>query len=180
MSYSKRLENFILELKGGVFFLSPREKMFLDFLEEMEIPESVVREGIEKCYTALSPKRRSKHPVFLCFKSIMEVYENFQRLSAQKVEIDWRRRFKEKIKLVSHMIDGEVCEPDSEESAHRILKELERSIVSKLWKKMSKEERERIMKKYAEFKNNKEIFRELVKREVQKFYGIPDLSLYVG
>jgi len=36
------------------------------------------------------------------------------------------------------------------------------------------------MKKYAEFKNNKEIFRELVKREVQKFYGIPDLSLYVG
>ncbi len=178
MSYSKDLERFVLELKGGVFFLSPRERTFLELLEDMGIPEEIVREGVENCYRALNPRRRSKYPLFLCFRSIMESYENYQKLRVQRLDIDWKRRFYEKIKLVQDLIK-EVEEPSSEEEAQRILKEAEREILKKLWKKLSREERERIKKKYEGFRENKELFGELVKGELKRMFGIPDLSLYV-
>ncbi len=179
MSYSKRLESFILEMKGGVFFLSPRERMFLDYLEEMGVPEEVVREGIARCYTSLNPRRRSKYPLFLCFKTVMEEYENYLRLEAQKVSIDWRRRFEKKISLVRDYLEKDVPVPENEESAQEILKEIEREIVRRLWRSMDREERKRIKEKYREFENRRDIYGELIKREVQRIYGIPNLSLYV-
>ncbi len=179
MSYSKKLEEFVLSVKGGVFFLSPREKLFLKMLDEMGIPEEVVREGVEECYRSINPKRRSKHPLFLCFNSIMERYENHLRLEAQKIELDWKGRFKKKLGLVKHLIETHVQEPTSEEEAERILRDIETSILRKLWKKLSPEERERIMSKFEEFKENREIFGELIKNEVRRTFGVPRLSLYV-
>lgn len=179
MSYSMALEEFILKLKGGVFFLSPREKLFLNFLEELGIPESIVKEGIERCYTALNPRRRSKHPVFLCYRSIMDVYENFLRIEAQKVRIDWEHRFEEKVKKVKELVNFEIKKPESEEDAQKVLKEIESRIMKELWKQLSKEERDSIGRKYREFRDNKEVFAELVKRELQKKFKIPPLSLYV-
>ena len=179
MSYSKDLEDFILRLKGGVFFLSPREKLFLKFLDEMGIPESVVKRGIEECYRSINPLKRSKYPLFLCFKNVMETYENHLRLEAQRAEIDWERRFWEKLELVKGMVKAKVERPASEEEAQRILKEIETRIVRNLWRKLDREEREKIKEKYKEFKDNKEIYRELVKAEVKKIFGVPDLSLYI-
>ena len=179
MSYSKNLEEFVLRLKGGVFFLSPREKLFLKFLEEMGVPEGVVRRGIEECYRSLNPLKRSKYPLFLCFRKVMEVYENHLRLEAQRVEIDWERRFREKLDLVKGLIKTGIKKPRSEEEAQRILKEIETRIVRNLWRRMKEEERERIKEKYREFEGNREIYGELIKAEVKKLFGIPDLSLYV-
>ena len=179
MSYSRGLEEFILRLKGGVFFLSPRERLFLRFLEEMGVPESVVRRGIEECYGALNPLRRSRYPLFLCFRKVMEVYENHLRLEAQRMEIDWERRFWKKLELVKDLLKAEVRRPRSEEEAQRILKELETRIVRDLWRRMGKEERERIKEKFRDFEGNREIYGELIKAEVKKLFGIPDLSLYV-
>ena len=178
MSYSKKLEEFILHLKGGVFFLSPREKIFLRFLEELGVPESIVRTGIEECYRAVNPMKRSKHPLFLCFRSIMEAYENHLRLEAQKIDIDWRKRFRKKLGLVKDLIKTSVKEPESEEEAQKILKEIETRIVRDLWKRLSKEEKKRIKEKYKDLEKNKEIYGELIKAEVKKIFGVPDLSLY--
>lgn len=178
MSYSRTLEEFVLRMKGGVFFLSPRERLFLRFLEEIGIPESVVRRGIEECYGTLTPLRRSKHPLFLCFKRIMEVYEDHLRLEAQRIEIDWESRFWRKVNLVRDMLK-EVRRPRSEEEAQKILKEIEARILRDLWKRMEKEERKRIKDKYKDFEDNREIYGELIKAEVKKLFGVPDLSLYV-
>lgn len=179
MSYSKGLEDFILQLKGEVFFLSPREKIFLKHLEEMGIPERVVREGIEECYTAINPKRRGKRPLFLCFKTIMEKYENYLRFQAQKLEIDWKERFRKKIEKVRDMIRGEIREPRSEEEAQEILKDIENRILRNLWRRLPREEKEEIREKFKEFKENRWLFGELIKSELKKRFGIPDLSLYI-
>ncbi|WP_457601284.1 hypothetical protein [Hydrogenivirga sp.] len=179
MGYSRSIEDLVLRLKGGVFFLSPRERLFLKVLEEMGIPEQVVKEGIERCYTALNPRRRSKHPLFLCYRSVMEVYENFMRLQAQRVEIDWRERFRRKLAPVRDLIEGDIREPGSEEEAQGILKDIENRLVRRLWRELSPEDKRRIKEKYREFKENRELFSELIKREIQSMFGIPPLSLYV-
>jgi len=179
MSYSKSLEDLVLRLKGGVFFLSPREKFFLRLLEDMGVPESVVRRGVEECYTSVNPLRRSRYPLFLCFKRVMEVYEEYLREAAQRIEIDWERRFWEKLKLVKDMVKGEVKRPRSEEEAQEVLKSIETQIVRELWRKMGREERERIREKYKDFKGNRYVYGELIKAEVKKIFGVPDLSLYI-
>ncbi|EDP74627.1 hypothetical protein [Hydrogenivirga sp. 128-5-R1-1] len=179
MSYSKSLEDFVLRLKGGVFFLSPRERLFLKLLEDMGVPEHVAREGIERCYTALNPRRRSKHPLFMCFRNVMEAYENHLRLEAQRVEIDWKKRFEEKVRGVKKFVNLSVKDPESEKEAQEILKKVETELFRELWKQLSKEEKREIKEKFKEFRDNKAVFGELVKRELQKRFGVPTLSLYV-
>jgi len=51
--------------------------------------------------------------------------------------------------------------------------------VRKLWRRLKKEERERIKEKYKEFEKNREIYGELIKAEVKRIFGVPDLSLYI-
>ena len=109
----------------------------------------------------------------------MEAYENHLRIEAQKIDIDWERRFWKKIELVKDLVKTKVKRPKSEEEAQRILKEIETRIVRDLWRKMKKEEKDRIKEKYREFEGNREIYGELVKAEVKKTFRIPDLSLYV-
>jgi len=179
MNYSRGLEEFILKLKGEVFFLSPREKAFLKLLSEMGIPEKAVREGIERCYTAVDPRRRAKRPVFLCFREIMESHETLMRIELQKRGIDWRHRFWQKIRLVESFAGDEVREPSSEEEAQKILKKIEARMVQSFWERMDPSQRKRILFKFRDFKDNREIFRELIGAEVKRIYSLPDLSLYV-
>jgi len=179
MRYGKSLEDFILSLKGGVFFLSPREKLFLAFLDEMGLPEDVLREGVEDCYRAVDPRKRSRYPLFLCMRPIMEAYERFLRLEAQKGGLDWKRRFQKKLALAKKYLKTGAVEPASEEEAHKLLKELERRIVRKLWRSMDEEEKRRIKEKYREFERNRSLYSELIKEEVKRIHGVPNLSLYV-
>ncbi len=179
MSYSGSLEEFILKLKGEVFFLSPREKMFLKLLSEMGVPEEAVREGVERCYTAVDPRRRAKRPLFLCFREIMESYEIHMRRELQRKGIDWRRRFWEKVRLAGSFAGSEVREPSSEEEAQRILREIEARMVRSFWRRMDPSRRKRILQKFRDFRGNREIYRELIGAEVKRIHNLPDLSLYV-
>ncbi len=179
MRYSEKLSELVLSLKGGVFFLSPRERAFLDMLEDMGIPLRVVIEGIRDCYVALPPGRRSKYPLFMCFKYVMKRYEDFLRIEAQKLELNWRDRFLKKLSLVKNLVTEEVPAPKSEEEAERTLRDIEAKILKGLWRKLSPQEKERIREKYKDFKDNQEIFGELIKSELRRIYGIPHLSIYV-
>ncbi len=179
MSYSKKLETLILELKGGDFFLSPRDREFLKALEEMGVPEEVAFEGVRRCLESVAPKKRSKTPLFLCFSAVMEAFENWRRLKAYEEHWSWRDRFRKKIELVKGLIRKLPPEPRTEEEARRILSDLEKRILRNLWRRLPEEERKRILKKYSKFKENKDLYRELVKEELRKRFGLPNLSLYV-
>jgi len=109
----------------------------------MGIPEKAVREGIERCYTAVDPRRRAKRPVFLCFREIMESHETLMRIELQKRGIDWRHRFWQKIRLVESFAGDEVREPSSEEEAQKILKKIEARMVQSFWERMDPSQRKR-------------------------------------
>ena len=179
MSYSKSLIDFIISMRGGSFFLSPREKIFLEVLEEMGVPEEVVKEGIEICLGAVDPRKRSKYPVFLCMKKVLEIFETYRKHNAIRETFDWRERFNFKIQLVRDYIDAEPPPPASEEDAERILMETESKIMKQLWDKLGQEKKKRILEAVSQFRKEDDIYKELVKREIRKIYGLPVLSLYV-
>ncbi len=177
MAYSKELTEFILRTKGG-FFLSPREELFLEFLEERGVPEEVVKEGLLSCLGEISPERRSKHPIFLCFKKVLEVYENFMKRQVISSPFDWQSQYRRKISVISRFIEPDVPEPDNEEEANRNLRELERELAKALWDKLPEGEKRKILRKANKFREDRELHLEVVKRYLFKHYGVPDLSLY--
>lgn len=177
MAYSKELTEFILRTKGG-FFLSPREVLFLEFLEERGIPEEVVREGLLSCLGEISPEKRSKHPIFLCFKKVLEIYEDFMRRQVISSPFDWRAQYRRKINVISRFIETDTPEPCSEEEAKERLKALERELANILWDKLPEGEKRKILRKANKFKEDRELYLEVVKRHLFKHYGLPDLSLY--
>ena len=178
MAYSKELTEFILRIKGGSFFLSPREVLFLEFLEERGIPEEVVREGILRCLGEVRPEKRNKHPVFLCLKKVLEIYEDFMRRQAISSPFNWRDQYRKKLSLISRFIDTYLPEPSSEEEANRNLKELERRLAKVLWERLSEEEKKKILREAKKFKEDRDLHLEVVKRHLFRHYGVPDLSLY--
>ena len=179
MKYSKKLERLILSLKGGGFFLSPRDREFLRLLEEEGIPEEVVEEGIRRCLNAFNPTKRDKIPLSLCYGVVKETYENWRRIRAYREGPDWRERFRRKLEAVKDFIRKVPTTPGTEEEARRILREVEDRIMRNLWRRIPEEERRRIREKYERYREDMELYRELVKREIRKRFNLPDLSLYV-
>jgi hypothetical protein len=179
MRYSKRLERLIMELKGGEFFLSPRDREFLRILEEQGIPEEVVEEGIRRCLSGVNPSRRDRTPLFLCYRTVREVYENWRRLKAYQEGEPWRERFLRKLELARGLVRKVPPLPKTEEEAARYLKDLEDRILRNFWRRIPREDRERILKKYEKYKEEKVLYRELIKREIRRRFNLPELSLYV-
>jgi hypothetical protein len=180
MSYVKELEEFILRLKGGSFFLSPREKVFLEFLEEMGVPPSVVKEAIESCLSALEPRKREKFPVFLCLGKVMEFYENYLKISVRREPFDWRERFKKKIEQLKHYLEEDPPQPGSEEEAAQILKKIEGRIIKRLWESLDASKKREILRSARSFRKEDEIYKEIIKKRIREMFGLPDFSLYVG
>ncbi len=180
MSLRKEIEDFVIRIRGGSFFLSPRERMFLDLLNEMGVPPSVVKEGLEICISAVNPSKRQKFPIFLCLGKILELYENYQRIKLQREPFDWKERYLKKINAVMHLLDSEPPSPRSEEDAQKVLKELEKRIFKKLWESLEQEEKRKILDSVREFRREDDIYRELIKKRVFDLHGIPRLSLYLG
>ncbi len=178
MSYTKELEERVLKIKGE-FFLSPRERLFLEFLERAGIPEEVAVEGIKKCYLELPFERRQKYPLFLCLKHVQEAHREFLRRKAQEINIDWKAIFFSKLKAVREFLSSEPEEPKSEVEAERTLREIESEVFTTLWEKLDLKEKERLLKKYRKFRKEENMFKELIKDELREIYGIPFLSLYV-
>ena len=164
----------------GVHFLSPKdEKVIRTLREDYGIPEEVIEEGIEECLKEVNPLRRKRYPLYRCIKKVLELYKLKKR--KEKVRFDWLEKFNEKLRFVEGFINiSEIPEPESEEEAERILKEIERKIFQSLWDSLEKEEKRKILHKFREVKEeDEELFKELVKDELRKRFGIPYLSLYI-
>ncbi|MFN3814150.1 MAG: hypothetical protein ACK4SM_05965 [Aquificaceae bacterium] len=180
VSYYKELKGLILSLKD-VFFLSPREIWFLKFLEESGYPLDLVADGIKKFYTSLPPEKRSKVPVFFAFKEIKRFYEAFLHKKAREIKIDWRKKFFNKIEEVKKYLpkDYTLRMPQNEKEAEKILNKIEDLVAKNLWNSLTDESKHIIIKKYIQFKDNKQIFKLMIKNEVLKMWNIKTLSLYV-
>ena len=173
-------EEVVISLKGQ-FFLSPRERQFINLLtKELQIPEEVLRQALEECLKAVPPEKRRKFPLFKCLKKVLELKQLHARREAFQKDLNWKEIFYEKLRYASAYLDEEVKEPQTEEEAERTLRELESKLMKRLWKELPKEEKKKIVEKYKDVKGeDEELFKELVKHELRKIYGIPELSLYV-
>ena len=174
------IKETICSLKGQ-FFVSPREEIFIEFLKsELNIPEEIIEEGIRECLNSVPPEKRRKYPISKCYGKVMEVFKNYLREKAKRNHINWKEEFQKKISLVKSFIDFEVIEPKSESEAEEILNEIEKKIIKKLWDGMEDKEKRQLISKYKDIKReSKELFKELIKEEVRKKFGIPVLSIYV-
>ncbi len=176
----KEIEELVSLIRGETFFLSPREKIFIETLiNRLNIPEDTIKEGIKNCYSKLEPKKRAKYPLFLCFKEIMKIHKMKVREEKIKKAFDWKEAFKRKMELARKMIDLEEFKfPKTEEEAVKILRDIERKIFKSLWESLPEKEKKEIMRKFKDFKEEKELFKELIKAELRERFNIPDLSLY--
>ncbi len=179
MSYYRELKDFILELKGDVLFLSPRERWFLKILEEQGYPLEVVKSGIRDFYRAIRPQRRSTTPLFLAFTFIEKRHKEYLRRRSVQVNLNWQERFREIIQRLKDHVKEPIQEPDSPESAERVLKELEKRIIKELWDGLPQEEKGKILKKYAQFKDNEEFLKLLIKAELLQRFNLPRMSVFI-
>lgn len=177
MSYYAKLRERILTIKG-VFFLSPREIWFLKTLEDLGYPFEAVKEGLERFFSYVPPERRSKTPIYFAMKEIEKLKK---RISKSSVPVkDWREKFRELVELArTYLKDLKVEEPQKEEEAELILRQLEKEVYKHLWNILPQEEKKDILKKYKAFKNDEEVFRLMVKGELKRRFGLKTFSLYV-
>ncbi|WP_448587553.1 hypothetical protein [Thermocrinis sp.] len=172
--YSEVVE-LILELKKELF-LSPRERWFLRRLQEFAYPPEVVREGIKRFYTAIPPEKRQKTPAFFALKVIEEV----RKRTLPKQETDnWQEKFKEKIKKIKEFIPVPEVEPKDKMSAEDLLMELESKLYKHLWDGLPDEEKKEILKKYAQFKQDKTALSFMIRGELRKRFNLEVFSLFV-
>ncbi len=174
-----KLEEEILKLKGGVFFLSPRERRFLDMISEMGVTNGVILLGIKECLRTLEPKRRSKYPIYMCYKKIMEIHDQQIRREAQ-IQPHWEARFKEKVALVKELVSDPLPKPRTPEEAEEILRGIEKEILRLAWKRLTAQEKKAIKDKFKEYEENRDLYAELIKEELRRRFGIPHLSIYRG
>jgi len=69
--------------------------------------------------------------------------------------------------------------PEGMQTAEEILQSLSSEIAKKLWDELSREQKASLMKKFASFKQDQELFKAMIKRELFKEKGIKSLSLFV-
>ena len=97
---------------------------------------------------------------------------------------DWEARWEKKWNLArkvltEHGIDYTLSKvPESEEEAVEILSEVERAIAKALWERLSKEEKKEIQEAFRDYEDNEELFKALVKAEVLRRFGIPNLGFF--
>ncbi|HAV40149.1 MAG: hypothetical protein AB1353_05635 [Aquificota bacterium] len=176
MSYYRELKDFILEIKGD-FFLSPRDAWFLKFLEEEGYPLPVVKEGIKRFFLYYPPEKRTKLPLFMSFE---EIKKKRQR-AVKKTAPDWKEKFYQRLEVAKRFLGEELTypEPKDQAQAEEILISLENEIAQRLYDALSKEEKISLMKKFSVFKENKELLKAMVKRELFKRVGLKGLSLFL-
>ncbi|MCS7307021.1 MAG: hypothetical protein NZ526_00550 [Aquificaceae bacterium] len=179
MSYYRELKDFILELKGGEFFLSPRDRWFLKFLEESSYPLEVVKQGIKKFFLFYPPEKRSKLPLFMSYREIEKLNE-YHRKNV-KPKVDWHTKFKERLSMAESIIKEPIAQPEVKDiwEAEEFLRQLENKIAKKLWDGLSKEEKKKIRNKFQVFEKDDELFKSMIKRELFKQMGLKGLSLFL-
>jgi len=182
MSYYSEIAKLILEIKGEIF-LSPRERWFLKRLEEEGYPLEVVKEGIKRFYAQIPPDRRQKTPAFFALKKIQEIKsKSLSSLISQPLKQsldDWQEKFRRKLEKIGQFIEVPKVEPKDKMNAEEILMDLERKLYKHLWESLKEDQKKEILKKYAQFKGDKEVLSFMVKGELRKMFNLEVFSLFV-
>ncbi len=173
--YLRDIEEFVASLRGGSPFLSPKEREMVKEFERRGISADALKRALSKCIKAFPPNKRSKISLLYCRGEIEREIKKRHKPSKRKER--WIEVFYGKLKEAGVSIDRI---PSCEEEAEKILREIERKIALDLWEKLSMEEKEEILSKYAKYKKNKEIFNSLLVRELFAKFKLPRLSLYVS
>lgn len=177
MSSYREVAELILKLKGELF-LSPRERWFLKRLEESAYHWQLVEEGIKRFYAKLPPERRKKTPAFFALGEIERLKKKAIKNSAGK-EDNWRERFKSLLEKLGEFIEVPKVEPKDKMSAEEILADLESKLYKHLWENLPEEEKKALLKKYAQFKQDKTALSFMIKGELRKKFGLGVFSLFV-
>ncbi len=178
MSFYRELKGFILELKGEGFMLSPRDRLFLKHLEESGYPIELVREALRRFFLSYPPERRKKLPLSMCRHELERLKKHYIK---KETAGDWREKFRQKLELAEKLL-GEnllVEEPEDPARAEELLEELEKRVAKRLWEGLEEEEKKSLLRKYATFKGDEELFKLLIRRELLKRAGIKSLSLFL-
>lgn len=178
MSYYRELKDFVLQLKGG-FFLSPRDRWFLKFLEEGGYPLEVVREGIRRFFLLHPPEKRSKLPLHMSFGHIQKLRQLYTK--DLKAGSSWKEKFRKKLSLAEELLGQKlhIQEPESMQEAEQVLQSLESELAKRLWEALSREEKKKLVAKFAVFKDREDLLKAMIKQELFKRKGIRSLSLFV-
>ena len=177
MSSYREVVELILKLKGELF-LSPRERWFLKRLEESAYPWKLVEEGLKRFYAKLPPERRKKTPAFFALGEIERLKKRLIKNSTGKEE-DWRKKFKDFLEKIGEFIEVPKVEPKDKMSAEEILADLESKLYKHLWESLPEEEKKALLKKYAQFKQDKTALSFMIKGELRKKFGLGVFSLFV-
>ncbi|MEN3034448.1 MAG: hypothetical protein ABDH18_05620 [Aquificaceae bacterium] len=166
----EELINKIKTLKG-IAFLSPREEWFINrAIEEGYSPQDVF-EAVSEFLASQPEKRRSKVPIYLCYKNLLKMRRGLPF---------WRERFEKKLEYaISVGLNPESFEPSDEEKAEKFLIELEKKLAMELFKKLDEKKRASIIKTFSAFRDSPELYKDLLRREVLKLFGIRPFSLYI-
>jgi len=177
MSSYREVAELILKLKGELF-LSPRERWFLKRLEESAYPWQLVEEGLKRFYAKLPPERRKKTPAFFALGEIERLKKRLIKNSTGKEE-EWRKKFKDFLEKLGEYIEVPKVEPKDKMSAEEILADLESKLYKHLWDNLPEEEKKSLLKKYAQFKQDKTALSFMIKGELRKKFGLGVFSLFV-
>lgn len=119
-----------------------------------------------------------KTPAFFALGEIERLRERVIKNSAGK-EDNWRERFKSLLEKLGEYIEVPKVEPKDKMSAEEILADLEGKLYKHLWENLSEEEKKALLKKYAQFKQDKTALSFMIKGELRKKFGLGVFSLFV-
>ncbi len=171
------LEELILILKPENFFLSPKEKTYLNLLIDMGVKKEAILGALRDEYLRVPIRKRSKIPIYFFHKKILELNESILKSE----ELSWYENYLYKIKALENYIKlnpflKEINipkeAPSTEKEAILTIKALREKLAAILINKLPKEEKESIFKKYNSFRREREIYEEFISREVLSKFSI--------
>lgn len=112
--------------------------------------------------------------------SFGEIKKKRQR-AVKKTAPDWKEKFYQRLEVAKRFLGENITcqEPKDQAQAENILINLENDIAQRLYDALSKEEKISLVKKFSVFKENKELLKAMIKRELFKKVGLKGLSLFL-
>jgi hypothetical protein len=83
------------------------------------------------------------------------------------------------LEKLGEYIEVPKVEPKDKMSAEEILADLESKLYKHLWENLPEEEKKALLKKYAQFKQDKTALSFMIKGELRKKFGLGVFSLFV-
>jgi len=99
--------------------------------------------------------------------------------------VGWEERWEKKWSLARKILSEYGIDytlpkvPTNEEEAIKVLRDVERVIAKALWDRLSRDERKEIAKRFEKYRDNEELFKELIKQALFRKFGIPSLGFFV-